>query len=172
MSRLNITVLCEDKQHEAFIRRFLRKRNRGVYAVQRASSGAGDRFVMDQFPSHLDAVRKCGGILVTMIDGDNHGIERRLRQFDDACSKSGVSPRKPTDKVLVFVPVRNIETWLAYLDGEAVNETDPYPKLNRERECKRHVEALYDMCEAGRMRPPAPPSLETACQEYHLLSDW
>lgn len=171
MSRLNITVLCEDKQHEAFIRRFLKKRNRRVYAVQRASSGAGDRFVMDKFPSQLDAVRRCGGILVTMIDGDNHSIERRLRQLDDVCSKSGVSPRKTTDKVVVFVPVRNIETWLAYLDGETVNETDSYPKLNRERECKRHVDALYDMCEGEKLRSPAPPSLKTACQEFRLLND-
>ena len=107
-----------------------------------------------------------------MIDGDNNSIERRLRQLDDACSNRGVSPRNPTDKVLVFVPVRNIETWFAYLDGETVNETDIYPKLNRERECKRHVEALYSMCEAGRLRPPAPPSLEPACREYRLLSDW
>ena len=143
-----------------------------MYVVPRPDSGAGERFVRDQFPAYLDAVRKRNGILVTMIDGDNHSIERRLRQLDDSCIERGVSPRESTDKLLVFVPVRNIETWLAYLDGETVNETDPYPKLNRERECKRHVEALYDMCETRRLRSPAPPSLETACHEYHRLNDW
>ena len=172
MSRLKITVLCEDKQHGAFIRRFLKKRNREVYVVPRPNSGAGERFVRDQFPAFLDAVRKRDGILVTMIDGDNHSIEKRLRQLDETCSKRGVSPRQPNDKVVVFVPVRNIETWLAYLDGEAVNETDTYPKLRKESECIRHVNALYDMCKTGRLRSPAPPSLETACQEYHLLNDW
>ena len=172
MNRLKITVLCEDKQHGTFIRKFLRKRNREVYEVPRPDSGAGERFVRDQFPAYLDALRKRNGILVTMIDGDNHSIERRLRQLDDACIERGVSPRESTDKVLVFVPVRNIETWLAYLDGETVNETDSYPKLSRERECRRHVEELYDMCETRRLRSPAPPSLETACQEYQLLSDW
>ena len=169
MSRPQITVLCEDKQHEAFLRRFLKKRNRRVYTVQRARLGAGDRFVMDRYPDYLDAVRKRGGILVTMIDGDNHSVPERLRQLDDACRLRNVSPRSSKDKVIVVVPVRNIETWLAYLDGEEVNETDSYPKLRRERECTRHVNALVEMCEVGGMRSPSPPSLEAACLEYRRI---
>lgn len=169
MSRPKITVLCEDKQHEAFIRRFLRKRNRRVYAVQRARSGAGDQFVMDKFPSYLDAVRKRGGILVTMIDGDRYGVSRRLKQLNESCGRSGVSPHSTGDKAVVLVPVRSIETWLAYLDGEEINETRTYPKLRRERECKRHVDALVEMCETETLRSPSPPSLDVACQEYHRV---
>ena len=172
MNRPKITVLCEDKQHGCFIRSFLKRRKRQGHEVPRPNSGAGERFVRDQFPAQLDAVRKHGGILVTMIDGDNLSIEKRLRQLDDACRNRDVSPRKPTDKVVVFVPVRNIETWLTYLDGEAVNETDTYPKLRRESDCKPHVIALDEMCKAGKLRPPAPPSLESACQEYRLFNDW
>ena len=166
MSRPEITVLCEDKQHAAFIRRFLKKRKRNIYAVSRADTGAGDQFVQDNYPAQLDAIRKRNGILVVMIDGDNYSIEQRQRQMDEACKQKGVSPRKSSDKVAVFVPRRNIETWLAYLDGEDVNETDTYPRLERERECRRHVDVLDQMCKEKKLRIPAPASLEAACREY------
>ena len=171
MNRPQITILCEDKQHESFIRRFLKKRNRKIYAVPRSGVGAGDQFVRDNYPAQLDAVRKRGGILVAMIDGDNYSIEQRQKQMDKACEQRGVSPRKPSDKVAVFVPMRNIETWFAYLNGERVNETDTYPRLERERECRRHVNVLEQMCAEGRLRTPAPASLEDACREYETSFD-
>ncbi len=166
MNRPKITILCEDKQHEAFIRRFLKKRKRRIYVVVRPSAGAGDQFVRNNYPKYLDAVRKRGGILVAMIDGDNDSIEERLKQMDEACNQRDVLRRKPGDKVAVFVPRRNIETWLAYLGGEHVNETDTYPRLERERECQKHVDVLAQMCTEKKLRIPAPSSLEAACREY------
>ena len=168
MNRPKITVLCEDKQHASFIRLFLKKRKRRIHAVQKPNggTGAGDKFVLDNYPAQLDAVRKRGGILVVMIDGDKQDIEERLKQLDEACSQRGVSPRKPNDKVAVFVPMRNIETWLAYLNGEEVNEIDPYPRLERERECRRHTDVLLQMCDREKLDSPAPTSLEAACREY------
>ena len=166
MNRPKITILCEDKQHEAFIRRFLKKRKRRIYVVARPSAGAGDQFVRNNYPKYLDAVRKRSGILVAMIDGDNDSIEERLKQMDEACNQRGVLRHKPSDKVAVFVPRRNIETWLAYLGGEHVNETDTYPRLERERECQKHVDVLAQMCTEKKLRIPAPSSLEAACREY------
>lgn len=166
MNRPKITVLCEDKQHESFIRRFLKKRNRKIYAVTRTDAGAGDQFVRDNYPAQLDAIRKRGGILVVMIDGDNYSIEQRQKRMDEACREKGVSPRSLSDKVAVFVPMRNIETWLAYLDGEDVNETATYPRLEREGECQRHVNVLDQMCIEENLRTPVPASLEAACREY------
>ena len=154
MNRSKITVLCEDKQHATFIRIFLKKRNRKIYAVSRTDAGAGEQFVRDNYPAQLDAIRKRGGILVVMIDGDNYSIEQRQKQMDKACKQKGVSPRNLSDKVAVFVPMRNIETWLAYLDGEDVNETDTYPRLERERECRRHVDVLDQMCIEEKLRTP------------------
>lgn len=133
----------------------------------RPGAGAGDQFVRDNYPAYLDAVRKRNGILVVMIDGDNDSIEERMKQLDDACTQKGVSLRKDSDPVAIFVPKRKIETWLAYLDGERVNEMDTYPRLERERECRRHVEVLEQMCSRGKLRTPAPESLEAACREYN-----
>ena len=166
MNRPKIIVLCEDKQQEAFIRRFLKKRNRRPYSVQRPQGGAGDQFVRDRYPAQLDAVRKGGGALVVMLDGDSYGRDRRQQQLDQECEQRNISPQEPGDKVAVFVPTRNIETWIAYLDGQGVNETDAYPRLERQRECVRHVNVLHEMCMRGQLRSPAPASLEAACREY------
>jgi hypothetical protein len=66
-----------------------------------------------------------------------------------------------------FIPTWNIETWLAYLDGAEVDEgRSDYPRLDRERECQRHVEKLIQMCDAGKLREPSPLSLDAACSEY------
>ena len=169
MNRPRITVLCEDKQHEAFIRRFLKKRKRMIYVVSRPSTGAGDQFVRNNYPKYLDAVRKRGGILVAMIDGDKYSIEQRLKQMDEACNQNDVLPRQSADKVAVFVPVRNIETWLAYLAGEHVNEKESYRRLQRERECQRHVDVLEKMCTEKKLQTPVPSSLEAACCAYDKI---
>ena len=169
MNPSKITVLCEDKQHEAFIRRFFKRRKQRPYFVQRPGGGAGDQFVRDSYPVYLDAVRKRGGILVVMIDGDNYGIEQRDRQMNEACRQRRILPRNSGDKIAIFVPTRNIETWFAYLDGKGVNETDTYPRLERQRECSRHVNALAQMCAQGILRTPLPASLQAACHEYQRV---
>ena len=166
MNRPKITVLCEDKQHASFIRRFFKKRNRRIHAVLKSGAGAGDQFVRDNFPEQLDAVRKRGGVLVTMVDSDRYDIEERQKQLNRACEQRNVLPRNSNDKVAVFVPMRNIETWLAYLNGDPVNETDSYPRLERERDCRKQADALVQMCDKGKLNSPAPTSLEAACREY------
>ncbi len=105
--------------------------------------------------------------LVVMIDGDNRGVSGRLARLDEACTAVGVAPRKAEERVAVAVPTWNIEAWIAYLAGTAVDETRrDYPALDRARECGPHVNALLEMCSSNALRQPAPPSLEAACVEY------
>ena len=171
MRQSKITIVCEDKQQATFIRKFLEKRTRRIHLVRTSQGGAGDQFVRNTYPEQLDAVRKQGGALVIMIDGDKYNIEQRQKQLDEACKQRGVEPRVPSDNVVVLVPRRNIETWFAYLDGEEVDEMASYPKLKRGKECSRHVDALWKMCTRDqRLRVPSPASLEAACHEYRKLT--
>ena len=171
MTQKRISILCEDKQHAAFIRRFLRKRKWRIHTLSLPVSGEGsaEKFVRDKYPKYLDAVRKRNGKLAVVIDGNTVGALERMRQLDTACVRENIDPRNPTDPAAVFIPTRNIETWLAYLDGKSVDETQSYPPLEEEGECKRHVTALIKMCSANKLRPPAPPSLQAACEEYAKL---
>ena len=80
--------------------------------------------------------------------------------------KQGVTVRSANEPILHLIPARNIETWLAYLRGETVDERAIYPKLARERDCVPMVHTLKAMCDAGKLREPAPSSLVRACVEY------
>ena len=71
-----------------------------------------------------------------MLDGDAGGVDARLTALDEACRQASVAPRGKADHVVaVFVPTWSIETWLAYLNGETVDETRKnYPRLERPRD--------------------------------------
>lgn len=172
--RVQLVLLCEDRQHEAFARRFLNEMGWETRSmrVEKAPGGrgAGEQFVRKRFAVELKAHRSrpVSQALVVLIDGDAGGISARLQQLDQACREANVAERADDDRVGIFVPTWNIETWLAYLAGEIVMESKPdYPRLPRERDCQSHVGELARMCRDEKLREPAPPSLEAACGEYN-----
>lgn len=133
--------------------------------------GSAEQFVRQEFPKEIEAYRRnrnrVSCQLVTMLDGDAGGVGARLATLDEACNQASVSSRNAADHVAVFVPTWNIEAWLAYLNGETVDETrKDYPRLERPRDCRPHVDSLVKMCREGRLREPAPSSLRSACREY------
>ncbi|MFV1965299.1 MAG: hypothetical protein ACC628_07735 [Pirellulaceae bacterium] len=175
MSRnVNVVILCEDRQHEAFVRRFLKKAGFNIrdlrVEISPKGRGSAEQFVRKKYAAELLYYRgrkhKVQQALVVMIDDDKRGITARIDQVEGGVVEAGQQRRQADERVAIFVSARNIETWLAYLDGQDVNETDSYPRLNRPRDCQRHVDNLYEMCQQGSLRQPSPPSLDTACEEY------
>lgn len=131
--------------------------------------GAADKFVEETYVEELEAGRRAhvATTLVVVTDGDVVGAKGRLRRLDEACRRQEVAVRSSADRAAVLVPTWNMETWIAYLDGESVDENrKDYPRLPRPRECRRHVGVLVEMCRRGKLRQPAPDSLEAACEEY------
>ena len=172
---VQLVILCEDRQHETFARRFLRK---AAWSTRRLrvemappGKGSAEQFVRERFPIEVLAYRKnrhrVAEALIVMLDGDAKGVSARLSELEEACCSKQIEPRKPDERVAVFVPTWNIETWLEYLNGANVSETnDDYPRLARESLCKPHVDELYKMCQQGLLRSPAPASLTVAWEEY------
>lgn len=176
MSSARIILLCEDSQTDAFVRRFLRHRRiRGRDITTLPLPGgrqSGEQWVRERYPRQLKAIRSRSGVcLITVIDADTWSGNERREQLRAECERQGIPPAQPDDPVLVFVPRRNLETWLAYLEGKEVNEQDSYRRLAREGDCARHVSELVRMCTKDqRLREPAPPSLQEACMEYPRLT--
>ena len=175
MSGVSITLLCEDSQTDAFVRRFLKHRNfrgRDIHTVSLPSGRqSGEQWVREQYPKELGAIRgRQGAYLVVVTDADAYSTEARRTQLDAACDMEQVPRREDGDPVLMIVPRRNIETWLAYLGGTAVDEFKRYPRLRREGDCVTHANILYRMChETQRLDEAAPSSLQEACEEYRKL---
>lgn len=173
---VRVVLVCEDTQHEVFVRRFLKEMGWRVrdIRVEKAPQGrgSGEQFVRENYPSELRSFRPKPGrrALIAVVDGDGRGVDGRLGDFERACVEQGVPSRTDEETVLLLVPTRAIETWLAYLDGNIVDESHSgYRRLAHERECRRHVDVLAGMCRDRALRLPAPLSLVAACEEYGRL---
>lgn len=174
-----IVLLCEDRQQEVCARHFLVScgvdKNRIYPEVCPKGKQAGEQFVRRKYPKQVVSYRKIShrlsAALVVVMDADTLDVANRKRQLENALSERGISPRASNDRVGLFIPKRNIETWIHFLKGQPVNEEETYPRLSKESECKPEVEAL-----ARNRRNPlpeeAPPSLRAACQELpHILTE-
>ena len=169
-----IVLLCEDDDTDRFVRRFLSHRNfkaRDIYTLPLPDGKqSGEQWVREKYPDELKAIRNHqNAFLVVVVDADTQTTESRRSQLDQECDKQGVPRRTSDEPVIIMVPKRNLETWLAYLDGQSVDETTRYPKLTP-KEHRALADELYQMCHRSQQfREPTPPSLPEACSEYRKL---
>jgi hypothetical protein len=170
--KAEVILLCEDDQHESFAKRFLA--GRGIPKAKiRVKKSPGPRGSAEQWVRHefVNAVRTYRSrhvqhVVMVVIDGDRSSPAERIEQLDTACREDKLDPRHKDERIAVFVPRWHIETWIAYLGGASVDENVKYPKLDRPRTCQDAVDELIRMCDQCKLRSPAPPSLEAACEEY------
>lgn len=173
---VRVVLLCEDRQTESFVRRFLEHRNfrhRDVF-VKPFPHGqqSGEQWVRTQFPQELKAIRaRQDAWLLVVIDADARTTQETEAWLNAECRDSGVAERTRNDPVVVAVPKRNIETWFEFLKSdEAPSEDRRYPRLKRIRDCHPLADRLFRMChEEQKLTPSAPPSLVAACSEYEKL---
>ncbi len=173
--RVKIVLLCEDSQHEAFTRRFLKGMgwNTREIRVEKSPSalGSAEQWVREKFSDELSVYRQrrqqATSALIAMIDADTKSVQDRINDFEAACNSRQIAFRAADEAVAIAVPKRNIETWIRYLSGRPVNEQDAYPKLKRERKCKPAVDRLVQLCRSTGLTPDAPQALATACDEYN-----
>ncbi len=117
-------LLCEDVEHERFFRRLLERKwfRRNQLKAQRIpnAQGAGDAFVRSRYAGEVQLARSKrheNYALIVVVDGDRWGLAKRIQQLDEQLDAAGLDKRNPSDKILVFVPTRNIETWKLWLCG-------------------------------------------------------
>lgn len=145
-----VVILCEDRQQEVFARHFLEScgidRRRLRVNVCPKGRMSGEQFVRDNYASEVRAHRSRASHLnvglVVMTDADVKSAGEKHRELDGALVAAGELVRKTDERIAVFLPKRNIETWIYFLMGEDVNETDVYSKLKTEGGCKRLVADL------------------------------
>jgi hypothetical protein len=139
-------ALVEDRAHEHLLRGLVERLRldpeRSIsWEAYRQNKGAAEKRVRDAFPGFVKALRSnrdqqgLWGIVV--IDGDLDGFDKRRRQLLSLLEQ----PLTTSDRVLLFVPTRNVETWAYCLLGHPVDEdqdfkqlvTDPLRPLFRDR---------------------------------------
>jgi hypothetical protein len=154
--RVQIVILCEDRQQEVFARHFLKKRGfTGIFRIEicPAGSQSGEQYVRTQYPV------------------DKYTVQERLKQLDNILGEQSLPLRQIDEEISVFVPKRNIETWIHYLKSKSADEDreKPYEKLLKAGDCKPYAEILAEQCRAQHLPQTAPQSLQVACGEIRRL---
>ncbi|MBW4505264.1 MAG: hypothetical protein KME64_01935 [Scytonematopsis contorta HA4267-MV1] len=175
--RVQIIILCEDRQQEVFARFFLKKRGfKGLFRARICPPGSqsGEQFVRTQYPAEVKAYRQNRNRvsigLVVIIDADKSTLQERLDWLALTLDEDSQENRQADEAIAIFIPKRNIETWIHYLQGESVNEEEAYSKFpNAEASCKPDVENLAEQCRSQNLTKNALPSLQAACGELQRL---
>src|SRR4028118_864646 len=152
--RVQIVILCEDRQQEVFARYFLKKRGfTGLFRTKICPPGSqsGEQYVRTHYPEEVKAYRQKRNQvsigLVVLIDADTGTLEARLNWLARVLDEGEQKNRGQNEAIAIFVPKRNIETWIHYLQRETVNEEAVYAKFeNNEAVCKTAIEDLADRC--------------------------
>jgi hypothetical protein len=140
-------LLCEDREHERFFRSHLLKKwfGRGKLYVNLIpnNQGAGDAWVLKQYAKEVQEARRKkteNYALVVAVDGDRFKLKERLRQLDQKLTEGDLPTREKSERIVVFVPTRSIETWELWLCGDRNVDEDSDLK-QRFREAEKRGEA-------------------------------
>ena len=169
--RYQFIVLAEGMRDYHFASSYLKarygKNNADVFRVQTIADGhgSGEQHVRQRFPKELQALRSYSGsnrYLVVITDGDRHSLEGRRHQLEQQAQ------RLPADKVAIFVPCRNLESWFAWLDGVFKDEQTDYKSQYGKAKPGKLGQRMESQCREGAtMAMPA--SVQDACGELWRL---
>ncbi len=173
-----IIVLCEDKVHEVLVKRFLKKgwgvKPRTIRVPPYPNGkGSGKKHVVDSISLEAEALRRrhASTILLVIQDADELSVDQVKSNLDAKL----LHPRDNTEPIAYIIPKWHIETWIAYLHGEDVNEADKetykkkYGKICERKDAHPFIDKLADNCKENIQLESLPHSLVAACEEFDRI---
>ena len=186
-----VTILCEDIDQERFIRQYLICCGLEEHKIKDYGNPKGrviennNALIVKHYPDLMKSHRRRkyrNLAVVVMIDADEDSVSDKMRSLhktlDEAAGNLNKDTRLPNEKVAIFVPARNIETWFYYInnnmEGQECNENTDYKDDNMSAEeriklAKSAANKLArEICPQGVDRITLP-SLRYACTELQRL---
>ncbi len=177
--RTKFTILGEGLGDYYFAKAFLEsafgKNKVECYRSQTIpGAGSGEQQVRRIFPRELSARRRRPRDerhwLVVITDGDLSTPDQRRNQLEQQAAAIGLERTDPEEKVAVFVPCRNIESWFQWLEtAEQVDETKDYKSRFSSAKPVKYGRQLKDKCLRVAMED-FPPSLQDACEQWKRMT--
>jgi hypothetical protein len=128
-SGVRFTILVEDRALERFVRHSLLKF--GAYPKEirvlpfPAGRGSGKQWIDREYPIQVQAYRRRAFENITLVlgtDADEQTVQLRAQRLADTLRDAGCDPRNDQERIAIWIPKWNIETWLLFLKGEDVHE--------------------------------------------------
>ena len=182
-----IFILCEDTVHYHFAREYFKqigfdkRKISGNYNQKGISTGSGEWFVKTEYEKEVKAFLSKSSylsyILVVIIDDDTKNIN------DEPKNRVRDLHRKYTpslgENILIFSPVRNIESWFCYIDTgngnveipDADGEIKDYKNQYKYSKPTKFAKKLKNEICLNGLPQNAPSSLQHACSELDRLKN-
>lgn len=186
-----VTILCEDIDQERFIREYLICRGWDDRKIKALGNPKGrtiknnNALIVKRYPELIKSYRSRNYrniAVVVMIDADEDSLYDKMRSLhialDETAGNLNQDPRSPNEKIAIFVPARNIETWFyyinRYLEDQECNELTDYK--NKAMSTKERIQLAErsarilatEICPLGVDQIDLP-SLRYACRELQRL---
>ncbi|NOQ34589.1 MAG: hypothetical protein GQ569_01675 [Methylococcaceae bacterium] len=165
-----IFILCEDTNHYHFARKYfelLGFNKRKIYSrhnPKRISVGSGAKYVENNYLQQIKAFKSKANhldcILIVIIDDDTKNLIQNLYQLYTPSAN---------EKILIFSPKRNIESWFHYIEGNLIDETEDYKKNYRDAKPTEFAKKLKNKICINDLAKDTPSSLHHACKELEKL---
>ena len=167
-------VLCEDVQMRNFIHSVLAEHDINSGKIRDSNcppgEGSGEAFVRRELPNEikiLHATNYIKKVLIVCTDADVLKADERIRKLENEVKAQRVKWNSDSELVVLWVPKREIETWIHFLRGEQVDEKTSYRHSGRPVSCKKEAELFSKYCQdIEEMDCSMVPSLMSAKKEY------
>lgn len=131
---VRIVIVVEDESLERFSRDALLQlgfsRNELRVTPYHAGRGSAKDWVDKQYPIEVRAMRskayQKGLRLVIGTDADEGTVTRRANRLAATLEKAGLPPRDRNERIVLWIPKWNVETWILYFAGDVRDEDNNY----------------------------------------------
>jgi hypothetical protein len=100
-----------------------------------AGRGSAKQWIDREYSIEVQAHRRRGVeniALVVGTDADEQSVQLRAQRLADALQAAGRAPRAHQERIALWIPKWNIETWLLFLNGSDVDEGTNYKNQVRD----------------------------------------
>ncbi len=124
----------------------------------------------DEVREHRRKASHQSVVLFVLIDADTNPVEHRFRRLANVLCGLELAAREQREAIIIWVPKRHIETWIAHLAGHAVNETDDLKRVAKSLSVRASAECFATRIQDSNQRPAnTPASMTVAFEESRRL---
>jgi hypothetical protein len=176
--RVRVVVLCEGVADYRFAYRCLRqcgwREDQITPNISRSGRGSAFDHVLDTYAAEVHANRKGQGQrdLLVLIDADTQPEGGRERQLAERLRIAGESARRKGERIALWVPRRQMETWVHFLKHGSADEKTDYKRLHAVRHEDRQPAAQKFARMLAKRQPLSPGavrSMRKAVDEFERI---
>jgi hypothetical protein len=176
---VRLVLLCEDDEHRRFARHVFHKLGRHYRELRTlvcpAGRGSAEQWVRQRYAEEVRVYRRRantqqGIALVVTVDADQQTVDYRHAQLSQSLNEFALAERGTAERIVIWVPKRHIETWVADLLGQDVSEEDDCKNLMRDADYRPAADRFVERYRGPGSRPAnVLPSMSRAFDETDRL---